>query len=227
MNRLLKQTLLMAICSLLSLEDINGQHKHKQEKPQGTANAYMHQSSTQELIQRFESPERDAYQKPNEVLDFLGDLQGKKIMDLGAGSGYFSVKLAKRNAQVIAADPNEELLNYLKNRTEEQSIHNISLRKIPYDNPLLLPQEVDMVFTVNTYHHIENRKEYFKKVKQGIKQGGKLVIIDFYKIELPVGPPVKHKVSIDEVIDELCEAGFVKFDINTNLLPYQYIIQAN
>ena len=57
-----------------------------------------------DLVERFESPERDAYQEPQKVLEFLGDIQGQTIMDIGASSGYFSVKLAERGAKVIAAD---------------------------------------------------------------------------------------------------------------------------
>jgi len=79
---------------------------------------------------------------------------------------------------------------------------------------------------VNTYHHINNRSEYFSKVKQGTKQSGELVLIDFFKTESPVGPPVEHKTSIDLVLKELKEAGYTKFTINVNLLPYQYIIHA-
>jgi hypothetical protein len=74
--------------------------------------------------------------------------------------------------------------------------------------------------------YIENRSEYFSKVKNGTKQNGELVIIDFFKTETPVGPPPDHKLSIDVVIAELKEAGYADFEVNVNLLPYQYIIRA-
>ena len=83
-----------------------------------------------------------------------------------------------------------------------------------------------MVFIVNTYHHIENRGQYFSEVKKGLKKNGKLVVIDFLKKDTPVGPPVKMKLSEQEVVGELMNAGFTKFDVNIDLLPYQYIIIA-
>lgn len=190
------------------------------------ANDFMHQSSVEELIERFESPERDAYQKPEKVLKYLGNIDGKTVMDIGAGSGYFSVKLAEKGAQVIAADVNDEFLAHVRKRVEENAIENIEVRKIEYDNPLLESKETDLVLLVNTYHHINKRPTYFGEVKQGIKDNGSLVIIDFFKSETPVGPPTNHKVSIDQIIAELKTVGFQHFEVEVNLLPYQFIIQA-
>ena len=201
-------------------------HQRKDAKDSTiTANEYMHRSSTKNLIKGFESAERDAYQKPEEVLTTLGDLKGKKIMDIGSGSGYFSVKLAEKGAQVIAADVNDEFQTALKKRIEENNLKNIELRKIPYDSPDLSENEVDMVLIVNTYHHIENRSDYFTKVKNGIKPDGELVVIDYYKTDLPVGPPVDHKVSMDVVITELKKAGYTHFEVDVDLLSYQYIVK--
>ena len=202
-------------------------HGSKEDSIKKSLNEYMNQSTLDELVQRFESPELDAYQQPEKVLNFLGNLKNKKIIDIGAGSGYFSIKLANAGASVIAADVSDEFQEYLKRRIEKEKFKNIELRKIPYDSPALSSQEVDIAFIVNTYHHIENRVEYFKKVKSGIKSEGELVIVDFFKSEVPVGPPVDHKISIDEVIAELKAAGFANFSVNVNLLAYQYIIKAN
>ncbi|NBC24548.1 MAG: methyltransferase domain-containing protein [Bacteroidetes bacterium] len=208
---------------------MNSEKKHSQfeiDSAEG-ANAHMHQRSVEELIQRFESSERDVYQKPQEVLDFIGDVSGKKIIDIGAGSGYFSVKLAGRGAQVIAADVNEEFQNYLRLRIVEEGLkEHIETRLIPYDSPNLEPSEVDMALIVNTYHHIEDRVPYFSDVLRGLKKEGELLVVDFFKVEMPMGPPVDHKVSMDVVIDELKKAGYEKIETEVNLLPYQYIIRA-
>ncbi len=204
----------------------NHEHQHGSEASEhGSANEYMHQSSVEDLIKRFESPERDAYQKPEKVMEYLGDMSGKKIMDIGAGSGYFSVRLAEKGANVIAADVNDEFLGFVKKRIEENSLTNIEPRKIPYDAPNLKENEVDMVLIVNTYHHIENRSDYFAQVKKGLKENGELIIIDFFDHETPVGPK-HHRISIDTVIDELKKAGFTRFGVEVNLLPYQYIIKS-
>ena len=202
----------------------DGQH-HSDDSAK-TANDYMHRSSTDELINRFESPERDAYQKPDTVLAYLGDIEGMKIMDIGSGSGYFSVKLAEQGARVIAADVDEKFQAVIKKRIADNDLKNIELRKIPYDSPDLADGEVDKVIIVNTFHHIENRSDYFAKVKKGIKPDGELVVIDFFKKEIPVGPPVNHKLDLETVKKELGEAGYTQLDVNVDLLPYQFIIRA-
>nr|WP_299339638.1 class I SAM-dependent methyltransferase [Allomuricauda sp.] len=203
---------------------------HKKEDGEhhahGSANEYMHKSSVDDLIKRFESKERDEYQQPERVLDNLGDIQNQTIIDIGAGSGYFSVKLAEKGANVIAADVDTEFQEFIRKRIHENDLSNIETRKIPFDSPGLGEQEVDKVLIVNTYHHIENRPEYFKKVKYGTKTDGELIIIDFFKVETPVGPPVDHKIAIDKVINELKAAGYQSFNVNVDLLPYQYIIKA-
>lgn len=202
------------------------EHNEGEQSKHGSANEYMKQSSVESLIKRFESPERDEYQQPQKVLAYLGAIRGKTIMDIGAGSGYFAVKLAEKGAAVIAADVDDEFQEYLRNRIEKNNLKNIETRKIPYDSPGLSDAEVDMVLIVNTYHHIENRPEYFAEVKNGTKIDGALVLIDFFKSEVPVGPPTNHKISIDQVIAELKEAGYSKFEVTVDLLPYQYIIKA-
>ncbi|MEM1135635.1 MAG: class I SAM-dependent methyltransferase [Bacteroidota bacterium] len=212
-----------------SQENKEKEHAHRGhgDSHNGSANEYMHQSSVEDLIKRFESPDRDKYQQPEKVLNHLGDIDGKTIMDIGAGSGYFSVKLANKGAKVIAADVDDEFQAFIKKRIEEENLKNIELRKIPYDSPALKENEVDIVFIVNTYHHIENRSDYFSKVKKGLNENGELVIVDFFKSEIPVGPPVNHKVSIDEIIAELKEANYSSFEVEVNLLPYQFIIKAS
>jgi cyclopropane fatty-acyl-phospholipid synthase-like methyltransferase len=214
------KTLPLITFIFLSMTTLNAQH-HK-----GSANEYMHKSSVEELIQRFESKERDEYQQPQKVMEYLGDINEKKIIDIGAGSGYFTVKLAANGARVIAADVNDEFQNFIKRRIKEENLQNIELRKIPFDSPSLKEGEVDMAFIVNTYHHIENRADYFNKVKKGLRADGELVIIDFFKVDTPVGPSMDHKVSIDQVVFELKEAGYNSFEITVDLLPYQFIIKA-
>ncbi|MEM9327921.1 MAG: class I SAM-dependent methyltransferase [Bacteroidota bacterium] len=212
---------LLFILLILSNYPVKAQHH-----PPGKANEYMHQSSVDELIKRFESPERDAYQHPKKVMDYLGNVEGMTIMDIGTGSGYFAVRLADKGAEVIAADVNEEFLAHVRKRVQNNDLHNIEVRKIPYDSPALKEAEADKVLIVNTYHHIEARSQYFAKVRNGTKPGGELVVIDFFKMDTPVGPPTHHKVSMDQVIAELKDAGYQFFDVEVNLLPYQFIITA-
>jgi len=84
-----------------------------------------------------------------------------------------------------------------------------------------------MVLIVNTYHHIKNRVDYFAQVKTGLKENGELVVVDFFMVKAPIGPPVNHKISMDVVIDELKKAGYESIQADVSLLPHQYIIRAH
>ncbi len=223
---------------LISCQTKKQQQKHQEQVKSGTihnhtvthgneVNEKMHKTSVSELIKRFESPERDAYQQPEKVLTYIGDIYNKTILDIGAGSGYFSFRLAKKGAQVIAGDVDDGFLDYIKNRIKKEHLDSlIEVRKLPYDNPALKNGEVDKVLIVNTYHHIEDRPAYFAKVLKGLKQDGELIVIDFFKKELPIGPSSDHKISRQVVIDELKQAGFKEFEVNTDLLEMQFIIRA-
>ena len=192
------------------------------------ANHHMNQADFESLTRRFESPERDAYQQPEKVLQYIGDVAGETIMDIGSGTGYFSFRLAEAGARVIAADVDERFQEYIRTKKDRLGIpdSSLSLRKIPYDDPLLKPGEVDKVITVNTYHHIGDRSDYFRKVRAGLKPGGALIVIDYFKKDLPVGPPKSMKIARETIVEELRAAGFAHIQTNDTLLEYQFIITA-
>ena len=200
-------------------------HGHGHGGNHGKANKHMNAASFDDLVKRFDSPERDAYQQPEKVLAYIGDVTGKKILDIGAGTGYFSFKLAAKGASVIAGDVDDRFQNYIKEKIEKENAPEVALRKLPYDSPALADAEVDKVLIVNTYHHIENRVNYFKEVLKGLATGGELLVIDFKKQDGP-GPPVKMKMAPDFITAELKKAGFTEFELNNSLLEHQYIIRA-
>lgn len=199
------------------------------EQSAGGANVGMNAVPFEELAAGFESPERDAWQKPDEVIAALGDIAGKTIMDIGSGTGYFSFRLVDAGANVICADIDERFLDYIASRKAQRQISDeqMELRHVPYDSSLLQPGEVDMVLLVDTYHHILNREAYFSEVRAGLKPGGQLVVVDFFKRDLPVGPPMDMKIERETIIEELRDAGFEQFEVNGDLLPYQFIITAS
>ena len=193
------------------------------------ASLHMNQQSFADLVAGFNAPERAVWQKPDEVIAALGDLNGKTVMDIGSGTGYFSFRLLEAGARVICGDVDERFLGYIAGRKEELGLSDdeLELRLLPYDSSLLQANEVDMVLLVDTYHHIDNRETYFAEVLAGLKPDGRLAVVDFFKQELPVGPPVEMKLDLGTIIDELRAAGFKHFEIDLELLPYQYIIIAS
>ena len=230
---------ILSIICLMGVQQISAQQKadtakkHKQEDafqhdPDISPNEHMHRHSIESMANAFESDERTTWQKPEEVIKLMGEVEGKIVMDIGSGTGYFSFRIAKKGAKVICADVDNRFISMIEERKKEEgwTDDQVVTRKVPYDSPELLKNEVDAVIIVNTYHHIEDRDIYFAKVKSGLKPGGKLYNIDFFKKEIPFGPPVSMKIDEVQVIGELLKAGFSKFEVNTTLLPYQYIIIA-
>ena len=188
----------------------------------------MHKTDFDELVRRFENPERAQWQQVDAVIAWMGDVDGKTIVDLGAGTGYFSFPLAEAGAQVIAADVDERFLNYIEDKLSEKGLPggSIETRAVPMDGPGLEPESIDGLLTVNVYHHLENREAYFAKVRRALRPGGTLWIVDFKKIETPVGPPMRMRLDANEVKRELEAAGFSAVEIDAERLPYQYLIAA-
>ena len=217
------------ILNLLIMSNFSSHSQHHQHG--NDANEHMHQQSYEELTKRFEDPARAEWQKPEQVIAILGDIKGKTIVDIGAGTGYFAFRLAAKGANVIAADVDDNFQQFIAQKKEElgYSDEQIHLKKIPYDSPEIEKSSVDAVIIVNTYHHIEDRISYFEEVCQGLVANGVLMVVDFKKIpkdgDAP-GPPMEMRLSEESIIGELKQAGFSKFEIESELLLYQYIIKA-
>ncbi len=202
------------------------QHKAHHMNDSLSANDYLFRSTTEELSKIFDSPERDAWQKPGEVIKSLGDITNKTVVDLGCGSGYFSLRLAYVGANVVAADIDSSFLAIVEGKRVDHEIdrNHLKTQLIDESRLNLANNSADIILLVNAYHHISDRVDYFSVANKVLKPNGKIVIVDFYNIPLPVGPPVNHKVSKDQVLNELKKAGYQSIEENTDLLEYQYII---
>ncbi|NJD04897.1 MAG: class I SAM-dependent methyltransferase [Methylococcaceae bacterium] len=207
-------------------------HRHPQQQSShqiapGAANAHLHRMSFQEMVERFEVAGRETWQKPEEVIDLLGNIHAKTVLDLGAGTGYFSVRLARHGAKVIAADVDKRFLDFIQTRAKAEGTDGgqVITRLIPYDNPGLSAAEVDAVLMVDVYHHIENRPAYFAKLRAGMKPGAPLLIVDFHPNKNnPEGPPPELRIAPKDVETELRKAGFTQFDWKEDWLEYQYVL---
>ncbi len=168
----------------------------------------------------FDDPARDAWQKPAEVIRALAP--DASVADVGAGTGYFSVRLARAVPQgrVYAADVAPGMVQHLKSRAEHEKLANLVAHQAAADDPRL-PQAVDLVILVDTYHHIDGRAAYFRKLRASLTGTGRLAIIDF-RPDSPVGP--RHgRIAPDAVKAELARAGF-RFATAHDFLPYQYFL---
>ena len=186
-------------------------------------------NSFEALVQSYEDKDRVIWQKPSVVINMLGNLEGKTVADIGAGTGYFAFRLVPLAKKVIAIDIEPQMIGFMdsvRHRLSEEAAARFDTRLAKLDDPLLQPEEVDAVVLVNTYGYLDNRVEYLKTVAKGINGNGKLLIIDFKKNHLPIGPADEYKVSDLQTQLDLREAGFQVKTVDLNTLDYQYIILA-
>ena len=185
--------------------------------------------SFQEIVSDMESEDRVIWQKPDLVLSLLGDLEGKTVADIGAGTGYFSFRLANKGAKVLAIDIDPRAISWINDQKAlypEIVQQNLEARLASEMDANLNPAEVDLVLMVNTYTYISDRKAYFERLKTGLKNGTKLVIIDFKEKATPIGPPVEDRLSMLQVEGELLDVGYSILNSDDKTLDYQYIVTA-
>ena len=187
-----------------------------------------HPMPIDQYIARLEDPKRDDWQKPEAVLKALNLQAGQVIVDIGAGSGYFTLRLARavgEKGRVFAVDVEEGMVAHLQQRLSKENIKNVHAMKVPPHDPLLIDGSLDLAFVCDVYHHIEERDGYLRKLRKALKPDGRVVIVDFYQKETPVGPPMSMRLSEETVQKELQAAG-LKVTETLTLLPYQYILIA-
>ncbi len=185
----------------------------------------LHQDS-KAYIAFLEDPQRDAYQKPQEVITALDLKEGEVIADVGAGSGYFSLRFAHyvgERGRVYAVDISPDMIRYLNRRIRDLDLRNVVTILAEPDDPLLPDGSIDRFFLCDTWHHIERQTQYLALMKRMLKAGGQVVMVDFQKKELPIGPPVEMKIAREDLLRQMEANGF-RLVREWTFLPYQYFL---
>jgi ubiquinone/menaquinone biosynthesis C-methylase UbiE len=176
-------------------------------------------------IKALEDPARDAYQKPHEVIEALALKPGEIVADIGSGSGYFTLRMAHHigaTGHVYGVDVSADMIRHLNERIRDGGVLNASTILARPDDPLL-PQKVDRFVIVDVWHHVDDQAKYLALMKKQLKPGGQIVMIDFHKRDLPVGPPAAMKIAREDLIAQMEKAGFSVAREHT-FLPYQYFV---
>ena len=170
----------------------------------------------------FDDPARDKWQMPDRVIGALGLKPGMSVADVGAGTGYFTVRLARvPGVSVLAVDIEPKMLEHLKTRAAAEKLTNVSTVLAGANSPNL-PQPVDVVFVVDTYHHLPNRPVYFRELRKSLKPGGRVAIVDFRK-DAPDGPPAHFRFTPEQITGEMKEAGYT-LAASHDFLPRQHFL---
>ena len=156
----------------------------------------------------FDDPARDEWQMPTRVIETLHIQPGQLVADVGAGTGYFSVRLAGSTgaSTVYAVDIEPSMVEWVRERADDEGLDTV-VAVLGASDRTNLPEPVDLVLVVDTYHHIPDRVAYFTKLRRELKPSGRVAIIDFRK-DSPAGPPVEFRFTSDQITGELEEAGF-------------------
>jgi len=188
----------------------------------GAQPLHRHFEDADRWSQVFDDPARDVWQKPAEVVRALALPPDASVADIGAGTGYFSVRLARAVPQgrVYAVDIAPTMVKHLEARAQREKLANLVARQGSPDDPQL-PQPVDLVVLVDTYHHIGDRETYFRRLRESLARTGRLAIIDF-RPDSPAGPR-QGRVAPDAVKAELARAGY-RLAAEHDFLPYQYFL---
>jgi arsenite methyltransferase len=206
-----RMPLIVALCAALwvlpSLAQAQTAHQH--HPPQ----------STEEYARVLEDPERDAWQKPHEVIMALKLSGQETVADIGSGTGYFANRLARHARRVFAVDVDARLLE-LSLKTAPDNVTPVLASP---DDPRLPEGASDLIFFCDVVHHIENRAAYLAKVKRALKPSGRVAVIDFQPGKLKIGPPPEMKISRAEMVREFEKAGFRLVE-EQEFLPYQYFV---
>lgn len=198
-----------------------------------TADAQVHGGSayhqfhdTQRWVKIFESPERAKWQKPDEVVRALKLKPGETVVDIGAGTGYFTRRFARAvgpTGKAIGLDIEPGMVAYMKADAKKLGLKNYEARLVKPDNPELAPDSADLVFFCDVLHHVRQRIPYLKKIIPALKPDGRVAVVDFKK-NAPMGPPARIKISREKMIAEFKDAGYRLVHEET-FLPYQYFLE--
>jgi len=173
---------------------------------------------------------RAIWQKPGLVIDKLGDLSQKTVADIGAGTGYFSYRLAKKARKVIAIDIEQGMLDYIDSMSHYLILgpNNVLENRLANAaEPNLGKDEVDVILIINTIAYVPQLPQYLQTLKKGLKPNGTLMIIDYKMKRLPINaPPKSERIYLDKLEDMLIDGGYEIAETDDTSLDYQYILQA-
>lgn len=173
--------------------------------------------------------DREATEKPEHVLDVLAIKEGDVVADVGCGSGYFTVRIAKRvgaRGRVLATDLQPEMLKLLKEKTDAQKLANV-VPILATETDAKLPRgEVDLVLMVDVYHELPRPAETLAQVRLSLKKTGRLALVEYRAEDPKVAIKPEHKMTLPQIQKELSANGF-SFRASDESLPEQRIVTSS
>jgi ubiquinone/menaquinone biosynthesis C-methylase UbiE len=181
--------------------------------------------TTEKYIKFLEREDRAQWQKPDVVVKALG-LDGlETISDVGAGSGYFTFRLAQAvpNGRVFAIDVEPEMLRHIHHKAMGEGIKNIEVVAATFDDPRVSASS-DLVFICDVLHHVKDREQWLGKIFTVLRPKARVAILEFKEGKLPAGPPESLKIPKQDIIALFEKVGFKMAEDKSGLIPYQHFL---
>ena len=185
---------------------------------------YGNPDDFREYLEKLEGPDRATWQKPDQVISALKLAPDATVCDIGAGPGYFSLRLARTVRRVFAVEAEPRMAAILRDRVEAAGVRNVTPVVALGGDPLLPDASCDLALIVDTFHHFPDGAAYLQTLARALRPGGALVNIDFHQGELPIGPSPEHKISRDDFLRLATQAGF-RLQSEETFLPWQYFLR--
>ena len=176
--------------------------------------------------QWLDRPEREMEEEPQRAIEALSIPRGAVVADVGAGSGYMTVRLADKvgpSGRVYASDIQPEMLQMLDARLKKEKITNVTLVQGTLDDPKLPPDTLDLILMVDVYHEFSEPQKMLRAMYQSLKPGGRIVLLEYRKEDPSIPIRIEHKMSVQEARQELQAEGF-QFVRVDGRLPRQHIL---
>ena len=173
-----------------------------------------------------ERPERETQERPQKLIDALQIKAGQTIADLGAGSGYYTFRIAPlvgERGRVLAIDVEPRMLRIISDRAKHAGITNITTVLGTPSDPNLEPNRIDLLFMVDVYHELEFPFEVMSQVREALKPGGRVALIEYRAEDPAVMIKPVHKMTEKQIVRELTAAGF-RHRKTVRTLPLQHLV---
>ena len=173
-----------------------------------------------------DAPDRDLWQRPDQIMDAMGIADASKVADIGAGSGWFTIRLARRvgpQGVVYAEDVQQEMINAISRRVKREGLANVHPVLGLKNDPRLPAHALDAILVVDAYHEVEDRVAMLSSLARALKPQGRIGVVDFKLDGTGPGPAPEERVSPDVVVKDAKEAG-LRLIRNESFLPFQYFL---
>jgi SAM-dependent methyltransferase len=212
----------MLLPALLSCVEVGLEARLQTVAPQRTGHLFP-----PENLGLLESPDRDAWQKPDQIMDALGIAEGARVADIGAGAGWFTIRLARRvgpNGLVYAEDVQRQMLEATRRRVSREGLKNIETRLGTGTDPNLPPHELDAILVVDVYPEVDDRVTFLRNLATALKSNGRIGVVNYKPGQGGPGPAPSEGVRVDSSAVEADARATGLRVLRRENLPFQYLL---